>query len=85
MRTINEDQTATGEDSIHGQSKTYSQRGSVGNTLEESLRDPSRPPQKIEGLTDFLIDEHRKRIGIYCEDSKKLFNFWKNYVIAYYK
>jgi hypothetical protein len=39
----------------------------------------------IEGITDFLIDEHRKRIGIYCEDSKKLFSFWKNYVSAYYK
>jgi len=32
-----------------------------------------------------LIDEYRKRLGIYSEDSKKLFHFWKNYVSQYYR
>lgn len=31
------------------------------------------------------MDEYRKRLGIYTQDSKKLIKFWKDYVSIIYK
>ena len=53
--------------------------------LDESLRDPRIGIQRIAGLTDFLMDEYRKRLGIYTQESKKLIKFWKDYVSIIYK
>ncbi len=53
--------------------------------LDESLRDHRIGIQRIENLTDFLMDEYRKRLGIYTQDSKKLIKFWKDYVSVIYK
>lgn len=53
--------------------------------LEESLRDPRRRTENIPGLVQFLIEEHRNRLGIFTQDGKKLFKFWKEYVSIFYK
>jgi hypothetical protein len=53
--------------------------------LEESLRGPTGRAECITGLVDFLIEEHRNRLGIFTQDGKKLFKFWKRYVSIYYK
>ena len=52
--------------------------------MEESLR-PDRPLQYVSGLTDFLIEEYHKRLGIYTQDASLLCKFWKDYVSVYYK
>lgn len=53
--------------------------------LEESIRDPQRPPKQIPGLVQFLIEEHKNRLGIFTQDDKKLFRFWKQHVSTYYR
>lgn len=53
--------------------------------MEESLRGPTGRAEHIPGLVDFLIEEHRNRLGIFTQDGKKLFKFWKRYVSKYYK
>lgn len=55
------------------------------NTLSMSVKDPSRPPKVIEGLTDFLQDEYSKRLGVYTQESKDLLQFWRDYVSTEYK
>jgi hypothetical protein len=56
-----------------------------GNTLSMSVKDPSRPPKIIEGLTDFLQDEYNKRLGVHTQESKDLLQFWRNYVSIEYR
>lgn len=33
--------------------------------LEGSMRDPQRSPRYVPGLLNFLIDEHKNRLGIF--------------------
>lgn len=54
-------------------------------TLSMSVKDPSRPPKIVEGLTDFLQDEYQKRLGVHTQDTKELLQFWRNYVSVEYK
>lgn len=56
-----------------------------GSRVEDSLRDPHRPAKNIPGLVSFLIEEHRNRLGIFTQDAKKLFKFWKRYVSHAYR
>lgn len=55
------------------------------NKLEDSVKDPQRVAMRIEGLTRFLEEEHRKRIGVYTKNPRELFNFWKDYVSSVYR
>jgi len=48
--------------------------------MEGSIRDTNRKLVRIEGLTDFLIQENYKKIGIYKTDPEVLFYFWRDYV-----
>ena len=57
MRTIKEDATAVDEDSWYDSRSPY--QGNMGHSkskdvLDESVRDPHRPPQRLDGLLDFL-------------------------------
>ena len=54
------------------------------HVLEESVRDPNRPPKIIDGITDFLQDEYHKRLGVFTEESKDLLKFWRSYVSILY-
>ena len=95
MKTINEDEDLYnyGEGQTKGGhsmlSKNYSNDQDIhqrsGNILEESIADPSRPPQHVEGVTDFLTEEYYKKFGIYTADATELQKFWKNHVSATYK
>lgn len=40
---------------------------------------------KIPGLTQFLSNEHYKRIGVYTKSEDALFKFWKQYVSSHHK
>ena len=50
---------------------------SANHLLEESVKAPDRPPQKVPGLTTFLCNEHYKRIGVFSKSEDALFKFWK--------
>lgn len=51
--------------------------------LDESVKAPGRPPQRIKGLTQFLVDLHYKKFGVYTKS--KLFEFWKEHVSVIYR
>jgi hypothetical protein len=56
----------------------------TSNKLEDSVKAPNRPPTKIEGLTQFLVENHNKWYGVMSKDYAQLFRFWKEFVsIAY--
>lgn len=55
------------------------------NRLEDSVKAPGRPPMRIDGLTQFLVDEHYKSIGVFTKSDKELFKFWKDYVSSVYR
>ena len=55
------------------------------NRLEDSVKAPGRPPQRIPGLMQFLIDQHYKKLGVFTKCDKELFKFWKEYVSAVYR
>lgn len=55
------------------------------NPLEDSIADPGRAPQRLEGLSSFLIEEYYRRYGIYTQDAQKLFKFWKDHVSHAYR
>ena len=55
------------------------------DALDESVRDPHRPPQRLDGLLDFLQEEYKHKFGIFCDDSKALFNMWKEHVSSSYR
>jgi hypothetical protein len=54
--------------------------GNLGETMSMSVKDPSRPPMIIDGLTEFLYDEHKNRLGIITNEPKDLLGFWRKYV-----
>lgn len=58
---------------------------SQSNRLEESVKNPNRPPTVIKDLTKFLVDEHFKKTGVYAKTHGVLFNFWKDYVSEHYR
>jgi hypothetical protein len=39
----------------------------------------------VPGLTEFLVNQHYKRIGVLSKSENTLFDFWKKYVSAAYK
>ena len=51
--------------------------------MDESVKAPGRPPQRVKGLTDYLVDLHYKKFGIYTKQG--LFEFWKEYVSVIYR
>ena len=51
--------------------------------MEESIRDIGTKTKRIEYLTDFLISEHYKKIGIYKTDHDSLFHFWRDHISVY--
>jgi hypothetical protein len=53
------------------------------NKLDESVRAPGRPPQRIKGLTQYLVDLHYKKTGVYTK--ARLFEFWKEHVSVIYR
>ena len=55
------------------------------NNLEESLRAPGRPPKRIEELTNFLVESHYKKFGVYSKVEGELFKYWKEHVSAGYR
>lgn len=74
MGTIMEDDDHPEKDTRGGysaMSKNYSNlenenfANRSANPLEESIADPGRAPQRLEGLTSFLIEEYYRRYGIY--------------------
>ena len=36
--------------------------------LEDSIADPGRVPDRVEGLTQFLLQEYYRSFGIYTQD-----------------
>jgi hypothetical protein len=54
--------------------------GNLEGTMSMSVKDPSRPPMIIDGLTEFLYDEHKNRLGIITNEPKDLLQFWRKYV-----
>lgn len=53
--------------------------------MEESIRDMSQKTKRVDHLTDFLISENYKKIGIYKTDYDSLFYFWRDFVSVYKK
>ncbi len=53
--------------------------------LEDSVKAPNRPPVRIEGLTEFLVESHYKRFGVYSKVEPELFKYWKDYISLAYK
>jgi hypothetical protein len=49
------------------------------------VKAPNRPPVRIEGLTEFLVENHYKRFGVYSKVEPELFKYWKEYVSIAYK
>ena len=91
MRTIKEDATAV-DDNESPQYSRYGHENDGGllnrsskDALDDSVRNPNRPPERLPGLTDFLQDEYRHKFGIFCDDPPTLFIFWKDHVSSYYK
>lgn len=39
----------------------------------------------MTGLTEFLVNQHYKRIGVLSKHENTLFDFWKKYVSAAYR
>ena len=80
LRTIAESRQSMGESYKH-MSNVHSSR----DVLEESVKDPQQNVKHIEGLTLFLQDEYKKKFGIYQDNDKTLFIFWKDHVSKYYR
>jgi hypothetical protein len=53
--------------------------------LEDSVKAPNRPPVRIDGLTEFLVENHYKRFGVYSKVEPELFKYWKEYISLAYK
>jgi hypothetical protein len=53
------------------------------NKLDESVKAPGRPPQRVKGLTQYLVDLHYKKYGVYTKTG--LFEFWKEHVSVIYR
>lgn len=53
--------------------------------LEESVKAPDRLPIRIEGLTQFLYDEHSRFTGIHTHEVKSLHVYWKLHVSVAYR
>jgi hypothetical protein len=64
---------------------------SQSNRLEESVKAPGRPPELIEDLIDFLIDESYRKYGVYPKVTEleagksSLFKFWKDFISVHYR
>lgn len=73
MGTIMEDEIPDRETrgGISAMSKNYSNvenenyANRSGNLLDSSIAEPGRLPNRVEGLTSFLIEEYYRRYGIY--------------------
>lgn len=90
MRTIKEDATAVDDNESPPYGSRFGHDNDAGlrsskDPLEESVRNPNRPPERLPGLTTFLQDEYRHKFGIFCDDPPTLFIFWKDHVSSYYK
>jgi hypothetical protein len=70
----------SGGKSIHEMNLTIN-----SNRLEDSVKAPGRPPIRIENLTQFLIEQHFSRIGVFTKSHNELFKFWKGYVSIVYR
>jgi len=57
-------------------------RQSSTSKLDESVADPNRPAQYIAGLTDFLVQDHFEKTGVFSKDKQNLFKHWKYRVSA---
>ena len=55
------------------------------NNLEESLRAPGRPPKRIEELTNFLVESHYKKFGVYSKIEVELLKYWREHISAGYR
>ncbi len=53
--------------------------------LEDSVKAPNRPPVRIDGLTEFLVESHYKKFGVYSKVEPELFKYWKDHISLAYK
>ena len=53
--------------------------------LEDSVKAPNRPPVRIEGLTEFLVESHYKKFGVYSKVEPEMFKYWKDHISLAYK
>lgn len=58
---------------------------SGSHKLEDSVKASGRPPQRIAGLTQYLVDQHYKKIGVFTKNEHELFKFWKDYISLAYR
>lgn len=58
---------------------------SINQKAEDTVQHPDRPPIIIDGLTEFLKNEHFKRLGVIGNNADTLFKFWKDSVSLFYK
>lgn len=73
------------ESAAKGRGSDISQLTIASHKLEDSIKAPHRPPQRVAGLTQFLIESHYKKIGVFTKNEQELFKFWKDYVSVVYK
>ena len=88
MQTLNP-LSKTGINHQSGASIPRSFNGGDSQTLNQSVAAHDRPPMRIQGLTVFLRKEYYRKVGVYInrarDETKKLIEFWKDYVSAEYK
>lgn len=76
MQTIKERETHYDDESGYSEYKENDINASnfdqSNATLSMSLKDPNRPPKVIDGLAEFLLEEHEKKLGVPTENPKDL-------------
>jgi hypothetical protein len=48
--------------------------------LEESVKSSHRPPINVPGLTEYLVQSHYKRYGVFSKNETELFKYWKEHI-----